>query len=167
MLSNHAHWLRRAYAEAAKSGDTSTRVGAILVTDDGHAIGTGCNDIYPACCDSPARRIRPAKYRWVSHAELSAIGTAIRLGHGAGVPGATMYASWAACADCAKAIALSGVARLVRHVRPDGSPWMNHGDWVESAAVGDLIMLAAGVDLVDVADVIDCPARLDGVEIRV
>lgn len=167
MPSDLACWLRRAYAEAAKSGDTSTRVGAVLVAADGTQIGAGCNDIYPACCDAPDRRVRPAKYRWVAHAELTAVGEAVRLGRGGQVPGATLYASWAACADCAKAIALSGVVRLVRHVRPDGSPWMSHGDWVESAAVGDAIMRAAGVELVDVATALGCVARLDGAEIRV
>ena len=167
MLSDFAHWLRQAYAEAAKSGDTSTRVGAVLISSEGVRLGSGCNDIYPACCDAPDRRVRPFKYKWVAHAELVAVGEAVRRGRGGLVPGATLYASWAACADCAKAIALSGVARLVRHVRPDGAPWMNHGDWAESAAVGDQIMRAAGVEIVDVRAVLDRTALLNGLEVRV
>lgn len=160
-------FIRQAYELAANSGDLSTRVGAVLLTNAGEPLAGGWNDIEPAVCDRPDRRQPPAKYLWVTHAELSAIGRAVRDGAGGRVRGGTMVATWAACADCAKAIAGVGIVRLVRHVRPDGTPWMAHGDWVKSAAVGDEIMRAAGVEIVEVKTVLGQTALLGGLVVGV
>ena len=152
--------LKRAAQYATKSPDPSTQNGAILVASLGRLqISYGWNDFPPLVGKHDYRWERPIKYNFVEHAERNAIFRAVRCGENP--YGSTLYALWAACADCARAIVLCGIETLVRAKIPvDGS----YERWAESCKVGDRIMIESGVTIkeVDMAGLIDFDIRRDG-----
>lgn len=133
------NWLRYAYDLASYSPDQSTQVGAVIIGGEDAIIGDGYNRFPHGVAYSPERWERPTKYAFIEHAERNAIYTCARWGNAA--YGATMYATGAACADCARAIVQAGIARVVTH------PRISHGAWGESVAIGDQIMEEGGVKL--------------------
>jgi hypothetical protein len=58
-----------------------------------------------------------------------------------------MVATWAACCDCARAIVECGLSRLIRHY-----PILDEATerWLESITVGDQILKAGGVEIIDI-----------------
>jgi dCMP deaminase len=138
-----------AYRYATKSPDPSTQNGAVLRTRAGRLYKTtaACND-FPKGLSIVAERLqRPLKYSFIEHAERNAIYAAARLGLWA--DGLEMVATWAACADCARAIVQAGIVRLIRHNPPiDGAV----ARWFASIDVGDVILREGGVAIVDVLD---------------
>jgi len=107
-------YLRMAYAVALTSKDESTKNGAVLLSENGHILTCGFNDIPSAIEDTPERRTeRPLKYEVIHHAEDSAIFIAAR--QGCRVEGSTLYVPWYACNKCAVAIITAGVDRIVGH----------------------------------------------------
>lgn len=106
--------LRMAYAQAERSGDLSTRNGAILVDPEGDLIGQGWNGIVPGVKVTPERlKERPLKYQVINHAEDAAIFDAAR--NGRCTEEATLYCPWYACDRCAAAIIRAGVSKVVGH----------------------------------------------------
>lgn len=104
---------------------------------------------------SPERYHAPLKYLYTEHAERLAIYNAANLG--VSTRGLTMWCPWAACADCARAIALSGITCLVRHEieghdRPE--------QWLESIEAGDQILKESGVNVITYTQKIDPTDRL-------
>jgi dCMP deaminase len=132
------NWMRWAYDLAENSPDKSTQVGAVIVDGD-RAIGEGFNQFPRGASYTAERWERPTKYAWIEHAERNAIYDCARYGQRA--IGTTMYATGAACADCARAIVQAGITRVVTH------PRISHGAWGVSVAIGDQIMLEGGVKL--------------------
>lgn len=104
-------WLTLAARQASHSPDPSTQVGAVVVSPTGDTISRGCNTFPRAVQSLPHRLERPDKYSYIEHAERNAIYEAARMG--TSLYGATMYANWAACADCARAIIQAGIKRVV------------------------------------------------------
>jgi dCMP deaminase len=157
---NDIRLLKEAYIEARKSGDISTQNGSLLVDPvTGEIVSRGHNDIPEVCCDRPERRQSPLKYPWVHHAEEWAITDACR--RGAKTEGLTMYATWAACAECAKSIVMSGIKRLVRHDPPEHA----YPKWADSIAIGDQMLLEAGVEVISVKEHINEFVRFNGKEV--
>jgi deoxycytidylate deaminase len=138
-----AEQLVAAYGVATASPDPSTQNGALACTAHGALVGEAPNDFPPGIDATPERLDRPLKYAYIEHAERGAIYNAARHGHRTHV----LVCPWAACADCARAIVLAGVRILVRHQREDAT-----GRWGDSIAVGDEILTAGGVTVVDVTD---------------
>ncbi len=137
-------WLRIAYRNARDfSDDLSTQCGAVLVPKDnpGRAI-FGANHFPKGVKTTYARLTkRPGKYLYIEHAERDCIlSAALR-----GVPtlGATMYAPWFACADCARAIIGAGITKVVGHI---STFYRTPDRWLDSIAVGDEILDEAGVE---------------------
>lgn len=137
-------WMNWALNLAQTSEDPSVQNGAVIVNyaeDD--LCGSSMNRLTYGVDDQPFRWERPAKYMWVEHAERQAIFTAAK--YGKSTFGATMYCPWAACADCARAIVGAGIRKLVRF------PMTGEADgWNESIAVGEEILEAAGVRIIEV-----------------
>lgn len=105
-------WLLVAYNAATKSPDLSTQNGAIIVAQD-NIVLQACNE-FPRNVKMKAERMeRPLKYSFTEHAERGAVFQAAK--YGVSVQGCTMYACWAACDDCARAIIQSGIAKVVTH----------------------------------------------------
>ena len=129
---------------ARMSEDASTQNAADILFPDGGAIA-GLNEVPFRLERTADRNERPRKYFFWEHAERAAIYSCVR----SGIPtnGATMVCPWAACADCARAIVLSGIVRLVRLPHND---WSSHPRWAESCRAGDDIMRESGVEIVEV-----------------
>ena len=136
--------LERAYGLALLSGDKSTQNGAVIVNNDLKVV-YGINDIPDDVYKTEARRERPMKYFYTEHAERAAILKAAY--YGVSLRGATMYCPWAACADCARAIILSGISTLVRH--KDAMDKTFSDKWAEELAHGDEMFKEACVAVID------------------
>ena len=93
---------------AGWSKDPSTQVGAVAVSDARAILTTGYNGIPRNVADFPERYERPAKYRFVCHAEQNLVAHAAR----SVLDGATIYVTHAPCCDCAKLLINAGVRRI-------------------------------------------------------
>lgn len=134
-----AYWLERCYDLALSSPDPSNQNGAIVVGWDGERLGESCNCFTPGVQVTPELLAdRDWKIAHIEHAERAAI-------YDAGdCNGATMYCPWAPCCDCARAIALSGIGKLVVHgKRLNETP----ARWLVSVEQGMGIVRAAGVEI--------------------
>lgn len=125
----------------AESHDPHTQNGALLRAYNG-AIVVAANRLPPEVVVSTARLERPAKYQFVEHAERGAIFAAAKAG--IATDRATLYCPWFACADCARAIILAGVTRVVGHTVPRAQA---NGRWAESIAAADQMLREAGVQI--------------------
>lgn len=105
-------WMREALLEASRSGDRSTKNGAVIV-QGGEIVARGYNDFIPGFGDLPEHHERPFKYSVIEHAERAVVYDAAR--NGAKTEGGIMVANWVACPDCARAIVLSGVREVITH----------------------------------------------------
>lgn len=135
-----------AYAEATKSQDPSTQLGAVLRNGFAGIIGVGHNHFPVGVPESFWTGPKEAKYERVVHAELAAIFAAAKTGYS--TAGSTLVCPWASCSNCAKYIVEAGVTTLVRHIERDP-----HSAWAESIAVGDEIMLGGGVRIIEIEPV--------------
>lgn len=107
--------IKLCYRKAAKSSDDlSSQNAALIIPLSGQIINPVPNKI-PNGVEKFEERIkqRPTKYDFIEHAERGAIYEAARLG--IKLEGATMVCPWVACADCSRAIALSGIKKIVTH----------------------------------------------------
>ncbi len=104
--------MREAYTLAeANSPDNSTKVGAIVVARGGETL-YGYNHFLPGF-GSEADLERPRKYLLIEHAERHTVYQAAH--KGISLEGGVMFCPWAGCADCARAIILSGIKTVVAH----------------------------------------------------
>ncbi len=151
------------YKEAVKSPDRSTQLGCVVVHKSGVVSWStlSFNGFVQGWNPTEADYERPRKYSLGEHAERRAIYKAAKLG----IPleGASLYCTWAACVDCARAIVESGITRLVRHYPPLDDATER---WLESVTLGDQIMKAGGVEIVDILGPIpNTPSILRGGEL--
>lgn len=111
MDSNVPEWvdyfMNIARAVSARSKDPATKVGAILIDDNNHIIGTGYNGFPPGVQDTPERWERPAKYDLVVHAEANCL-----LHTTKSARNAKLYTTMYPCQDCAKLIAAAGIKEV-------------------------------------------------------
>lgn len=138
-------WLRDCYREAVNSPDRSTQIGVIIFDGFQDQISTGYNAFTKGWVPSEADHERPRKYQIIEHAERRAIYSAAK--EGFCTYGGTMVATWAACSDCARAIVECGIQRLIRHY-----PILDDATerWLESITIGDQILKAGGVEIIDI-----------------
>lgn len=125
---------------ALTSPDPSTQNAAYLADTDGSVYyeTVAVNRFPDNVVNNDERWKRPTKYFYVEHAERNSIYAAAR--SGICTEGLTMVAVWASCADCARAIIQAGIIHLIRYYSED-----DHAHWSESNAIGDQMMLEAGV----------------------
>ena len=141
----HREWLRDCYREAVKSPDRSTQIGVTIFDAFQEQISTGFNGFTKGFVPTEADHERPRKYQVIEHAERRAIYSAADQGYS--TRGGTMVATWAACSDCARAIVECGLSRLIRHY-----PILDEATerWLGSITVGDQILKAGGVEIIDI-----------------
>ena len=142
-------YLREAlrYAQA-NSHDHTTKVGAVIVA--GKRLIYAANRIV-------ARIDGATKYAVTEHAERGAIYKAAATG----IPlaGATMYAPWFACTDCAKGIVLAGLREVVGLVSlRQATPQR----WLENLELADEILSRGGVNIRWLNEKLDVTIRFDG-----
>lgn len=159
----HRAILAQCYRHATFSPDTSTQIGAVVVDQAGMVryATFSCNGFVRGWEPTEADYERPRKYSVTEHAERRAIYSAAK--RGIALEGCTLYSTWAACADCARAISESGIHRLVRHHPPHDE---TVDRWLESVSLGDEILKAGGVEIVDIhGPIIDAFPILRGGEV--
>lgn len=143
----HREILLHCYEEASLSPDPSTQIGAVIVSPSGYMLDLTMsnNGFVKGWVTIEADFKRPRKYQLIEHAERSALYKAIK--YNLMIDGYTLYSSWAGCADCCRAIVSCGIRKLVRHYPPEDSATDR---WLESVSLGDEILKAAGVTIIDV-----------------
>ena len=136
--------MREAYQEAHwKSTDTSTKVGAVLAGLFGPTVFIKEVNSFTVAemAGDPRNHKRPRKYQVTEHAERAAIYKAARMG--LCTKGLTMICPWACCTDCARAIVLAGIIKVVAHRQAhDKTPER----WRAEIAVGIDILERGGVE---------------------
>jgi len=113
---NYQKLLRTAYEWAEKtSDDRSTKNGAILVNPCQNVpLLFGSNRFpHPSLAENEANHERPRKYAFTEHAERDVIYLAAKCG--LVTEGLVMVCPWACCAECARAIVMAGITRVVAH----------------------------------------------------
>ena len=136
-----------AEAMASLSKDPRTKVGAVIVDDDGNILSTGWNSFPRGVDDDPARYAdRTVKNQLVSHSEANCIAQAAR--NGVRLKGANMLLTELfPCSNCAKLIIQAGIRRVYAPVmRGDHSP-----EWFHEKEISDLLFSEAGVEVVEYA----------------
>lgn len=91
------------------SDDPDTQTAAIIVRN-GKVIARGANQLPHGVAKTPERLQRPAKYRYLIHAEADAIADAAKTG--VSIDETDVYLNWFPCSTCAKSIVQAGIARL-------------------------------------------------------
>lgn len=102
------YFLSIAEVVASRSKDPNTQVGAVLINEDKHIIGTGYNGFSPKTRETEEMWQRPQKYEKVIHAELNCL-----LHKTQSAKNSTLYITMSPCDECCKAIVAAGVKRVV------------------------------------------------------
>lgn len=131
---------RSLYLEAMTSLDQSSQTAAFVISSDGRSYTKGVNNLPASVKLYPDRLERPSKYLYTEHAERAAVYEAARVG--ISTVGATMYALWAMCADCARAVICSGISEVVTH---SFYTTRGHGQWDEHMTAAFTMLEEAGV----------------------
>lgn len=115
MRTDDLKWAQRFLGVATEvatwSKDPSTKVGCVMVSDDGVIVATGYNGLPRGVDDAPERMERPTKYLWTVHAEAAAVANAAR--SGARLAGATAFTTHMSCAGCARLMINAGITCVV------------------------------------------------------
>lgn len=135
------------YQAALFSKDPVTKVGAIFLAPDSLQQLTQGYNGFPRGIDekSAERWQRPAKYLYVSHAEMNAIANACR--HGTPLERAIAVVTLFPCTTCAKTMIQAGISAVVTR-RPD----MDCPRWGQEFQVSLEMFNEAGVALLFVED---------------
>lgn len=134
----HRVYLRQAYIHAqARSQDTNTQVGALIVFPSSGIIAADVNR-YPSIREPSGQ----PKYDYIEHAERTVIYRCVA--KGLTTLNTHMYCPFISCPDCARAIVLSGIKRVVGHkylwdIIPDR--------WKSKCDIGVSILESAGVEV--------------------
>lgn len=155
-MTHEAIFLREACRVAAlESTDPRTQNGALLRARNGYVL-TAANQL-PPIVPTAERLEHPAKYSYVEHAERHVIYKAARAG--IATHEATLYCPWFACADCARAIILAGISRVVGHAK---ARLLTPERWQETIAIADNMLHEAGVEIALLEDALDVRFMFNG-----
>jgi dCMP deaminase len=154
-------WLNRAYDMARYSHDSSTQVGAVIMHPDKDTLECFGSNQFPVGVSRYDYRLqdRSKKLLYMEHAERNAIYDASY--RGVSTKGAWMFAPFFSCADCARGIIQSGIARVIGdQFLKDQTP----ARWKESIDTALQMFIEAGVDFeyVDSPKIIRTGVLFDG-----
>ena len=137
--------LAMCYEEAALSPDRSNQNGALLYHNISGIVSYGCNKFLPNTeITEELINNREKKLFYIEHAERNAIFAAVNSPHADSVRYSTLICPWFACADCARAIVLNGIKKVIGHKeRMDQTPER----WKASVDAGLDLMRKNGVTL--------------------
>lgn len=126
---------------ASKSKDPSTKVGCVIVDDDGTILATGWNGFPRGVLDDSERyNDREIKYKLIAHAEQNAIAQAARVG--AKLLGSTLIVTALyPCSSCAKSIIQAGVKRILAPRQVDNPRWE------DEQVFSELMFSEAGIEV--------------------
>lgn len=141
------NWLKDCYITATDSPDPSTQIGSAIIIGNRLQSET-------LSFNGPTKEWKmtdeqwndkPVKYQLVEHAERRAIYKSTR--NGLWTNGGVLISTWAACADCARAIVETGIKLLIRHYPPLDDATER---WLESISIGDQILKANDVEIMNI-----------------
>jgi len=139
---------------AHDSVDPSTQNAAFLIDDTFNVRASAINQIPIGTYHRDDMWERPNKYFFVEHAERNVIYKAAA--DGIKTSRLTMVCPFLACADCARAIVISGIRRVVRlKLKGNGV----HPGWMKSVLIGDEIMKENGVEIIELDHNFDIQIR--------
>ncbi len=136
--------LKMAKEVASWSKDDSTKVGAVITTEDGKPVSWGFNGMAMGIDDTiPERMQRPEKYKWMCHAERNAMDLAPR----GDLTGCVMFVTFACCSNCAQSI----IQRRIRTVVVDEEFTAEKMPerWREDTVLAKKMMQEAGVEIIE------------------
>ena len=154
---NHEFYLAQAIRLARFSTDPMTQTAAIIYKD-GDLISADYNR-FPNGVNDFDYRWEEDKYFYVEHAERNAIYKAANLGKS--IIGATMYAPYASCHDCARGIIQAGIKTLVHY------PFEVPERWQKSIKIGSLMLREALVEVIQLKPDVGTQIRFDGKDLEV
>lgn len=108
-MNDSQYFIDRLVNTAASSDDPDTHTACIVVHPDGQWLGSP-NALPKGISISHERTERPAKYRFIQHAERRAIALSAR--YGLALKGCTAFLNWFPCAECAGSLIDAGIAVL-------------------------------------------------------
>lgn len=138
----HIRFLKLAEFYSQWSKDPSTKVGAVIVDDNGIVRGMGYNGFPRGVKDTPERyENRELKYKLIVHAEVNAV-----LNSTGSVRGCSIYV-WPTlmipniCPECCKAVIQSGIKNVI------GWKGETTPRWQEMAHLSEMMLREAGVSI--------------------
>ena len=147
------HYLNLAREISRASKDPSTKVGAVIVTDN-QIVGTGYNGFARGVIDLDERYLdREMKYKYIVHAEVNAC---LFAGHRARNGSIYIWPTIGfppTCNECAKVVIQSGIKRVVGfELSPEDKSLhkLNADKWRRAAEISEQMYHEAGVKLVEV-----------------
>lgn len=142
--------LRLAKEVASWSKDQSTKVGAVITTNEGAPVSWGFNGMAMGINDNvPERHQRPEKYKWMCHAERNAMDLAPRP-----LNDCVMFVTFSPCSSCAQSIIQRKIKTVVidSEFTADKMP----DRWQDDMITAVKMMKEAGVDILEInSDVVD------------
>lgn len=125
---------------ASWSLDPSTKVGAVVVGQNGQIVSQGYNGFPRGVRDSPARlNEREEKYKYMVHAEMNCIYNACH--NGSSLKDTTLYVyGLPVCSECAKGVAQVGISKVIM-MHPKEIPAI----WAERFLITETIFRESGV----------------------
>lgn len=157
------YFLRLVYLVSNKSKDPRTKIGSVIVRDNG-IISTGFNNFPRKVADLPERyNDRETKYKFICHSEASAVLQCARIGVTA--LDATLYTQGYPCYECCKSIIQSGIKEIVLHKQwPD----LTYSEkWVESYKISKLMLEETGIKVRYFDKILGIKGFIDNQEIDV
>ena len=145
---------------STQSHDRRTQNGCVIARGE-EMLTFGVNHYPVMSWLHDARSAGEGKYTYIEHAERAAVYQAAA--HGKRLDGATLYAVWAACPECARAIIMAGIDRVVCLLQPR---LQTPSRWIEPIRAADEMLADAGVQLELVAPELGVKIIFDGQEMR-
>ena len=142
-------YMSMCYLMAYRSPDRSTKVGAVITTEDHVPLAMGYNGLPRGVEDDDMYHIRPQKYFYFEHAERNAIYNAGRIGARMDLAH-TLYITWIPCAECARATIQTGVQKVVVHKGGQDAYYDSQGSagkWGDSQNAAAHMFKEAGIQL--------------------
>lgn len=141
-------WIDYFYGEVKNakrmSKDVDTKVGAVIFDEFNKVpISSGWNDLPRRVTHNEERNSRPLKYKLTSHAEISAIANAARMGRSTNLM--CIMVSMYPCSLCAAALINAGI--IVVYSPP---PDFSHEKYGEDFKLSAMMFHEAGVHVVEI-----------------
>lgn len=135
--------LKMAKDVASWSKDESTKVGAVITTNKGGPVSWGFNGMPMGINDDvPTRHERPAKYKWMAHAERNAMDLASKTD----LSDCVMFVTFSPCSSCAQSIIQRGIRTIVVDEKYTADKMPER--WQEDMIVAVEMLNEAGVEVV-------------------
>lgn len=133
--------LKLAQEVASWSKDESTKVGAVITTEEGAPVSWGFNGMAMGINDSVRERHeRPMKYRWMCHAERNAMDLAPRP-----LDGCVMFVTFSPCSSCAQSIIQRKIKTVVIDEKYAAEKMPER--WKEDMLIAQDMLTEAGVTI--------------------